>query len=258
MIDVSEPYRLDIDVLPESGRLNLWLERRPLSVVSSPIERGTRYSIDITYQILGAIDRAQRLRTPEIKLTLLDNGKALTKAVPSWGFGVSPLISGNEHVDGTEEGLWPDEPPPRIPVRPYAVRFLLAIGALLALVGYLTWRQWGLPWTRRRRGPFARACGQLVELGRQDLTELAYQRALECLHDAFNTSAGWAVFESRLDDFFGERWEFQPARAQVEAFYRESGAIFFAGAVPVVSLPERWNRLMDLARRCRRLERARP
>ena len=77
------------------------------------------------------------------------------------------------------------------------------------------------------------------------------------MHAAFNATAGRAVFEHDLARFFVEHPRFEPVRTRIEAFFAESGKLLYGSDGDAPASDSHLDRLRDLCRTCRDLERRR-
>ena len=195
--------------------------------------------------------------TPPLSLRILGPEGDLPVVVPSWGFTFGPVVTPEERTAGRRPNLRPALPPPPFETDARAVRVaalgLLALGLIVPIVrerlaGRLAarpGRHFDRAWRRLRRrrsdsNPAEAAAGALVEM-----------------HAAFNATAGRAVFEHDLARFFVEHPRFEPVRTPIETFFAESGKLLYGPDEVAHRSGPGLDRLRDLCRACRDVERKR-
>ena len=77
------------------------------------------------------------------------------------------------------------------------------------------------------------------------------------VHAAFNATASRAVFEHDLARFFVEHPRFEPVRTPIEAFFADSGKLLYGCGEDAPDGIRGLDRLRDLCRDCRDVERNR-
>jgi mxaA protein len=224
---------------PAPGRVGVWLERRPTRVERDA--DGRRWLV-IEHQLINAPQALVALTLPAIDLQT--SGGLL--GVPPWPFSAAPLTPRNAFALGTLDALQPDRSAPAIDTasirRQIALWGGLSIATLLAWAGWLVWRSW----RAGRNQPFARALRELNALrGRGNDAPDAWQ----ALHRAFDRTAGRSLQPASLPQLFERAPHYAPLRADIERFYAQSAALFFAEGQPADALP-----LHRFARRLRSIE----
>lgn len=124
----------------------------------------------------------------------------------------------------------------------------MAAGAILV---FLAWRLWGIPFLALGRGPFARALREVAKLARSR-GDGARRDAIRRVHRAFDEAAGHALFATELAEFLRRHPRYAPARDDIERFFELSRREFFAGGA---ADPDLLPWLARLCRDCRGLER---
>lgn len=220
--------------LPEPGRANAWLERRPARIEAAA--DGQRWLV-VEYQLVNAPVALASVPVPAWELA----GPAGTPAlrVPATAVSVGPLSARGEALP-----LRPDQPPPAVATAPMRRQLWLWLAALAATAAaWLAWAAW-MTWRDRRTLPFAVALRQLRALAPEDA------EAHVVLHRAFDRTAGAVLHAGALAPLFERAPWLQPLAPQVARFYGESAGLFFGRGLPADALPP-----LALCRQLRRLER---
>lgn len=257
-LTLAKPYRLHRDSLPQTGRLDRWLELTALSVRAESRDETTRYFIAITYQIINAPRQLETVIVPQQDIEVTDGALVLSTFVPQWAFTVAPITDVKLLDDQPFPALASEHPPPTTAL---ATRFrrLFALVAMLTLVLiYLAFRRWVLPLVARNRRPFANACRQLQRLANDQADECRYAEGLRVFHHAVNETAGRTVFADGLDEFFALESRYNDLRAEVTEFFAASRELFFANPDAAGTSVTSLQPLLRLCRRCREIERAAP
>jgi mxaA protein len=226
------------DALPAAGRVGVWLERRTPRILTA---RDGRRWLSVDYQLINSPQALRVVTLPAWQLKGRDGSSAL--AVGEWYLSVAPLTPRNSFNQGPLSELLPDRPPPLVATDPMRRRIALWTGAsILMLAAWLAWWAW-----RRRRSadlPFSQARREI------DRLEPDGAQAWQALHRAFDRTAGMSIHAGTLPALFRRAPHLAAMRGEIETFYRESQARFFADAGAVASLSAR--RLCDALRRLER------
>lgn len=221
-VELDAAAALDASALPKPGRVNGWLELRGVALKQRRALTTRGYDLTLTYQIMKAPREVETLSLPEVALRLAGEDKP-ARFVPEWPFTVAPLTPQYVLASHGLEELRPSLPSPLLATQPIRVRLALYGAALCALLGYLAYRKFGLPWLARNRGPFARAYRAASR--ERSLPELAKR-----VHQAFNETAGRTLLASALESFYVEQPRFAARSERIGAFFQASQRAFFAGA----------------------------
>ena len=250
-------FGLDPDSIPEPGRATRWLAVNESELESDERDGTTRHSIRLRYQIVNAAESVIGAGTPPLSLRILGPGGDLPVVIPSWGFTFGPVVTPEDRIAGRAPSLRPALPPPPFETDARAVRVaglgLLALVLVVLIVRDRLAGRFAAPsarhfdraWRRLRRRPTGSSPTESV-------TE-----ALSEVHAAFNATAGRAVFQHDLARFFVEHPRFEPVRTPIEAFFAESGKLHYGCNEAAPDTGPSLQRLRDLCRACRDVERTR-
>jgi len=223
------------EALPPSGRVGMWLERR-----GAQIEKradGRRW-LRVEYQIVNSPEKLRNIQIPAWELKVSPPGGPLL--VPAASIDVGPLTlepgargSDASTLQGAEAALQPDRAAPLIQtarLRQWAVLWTAALAAsLLAWLAWLGWRNH----VAAANQPFARAARELRRL--DDTSEQSWQ----CLHRAFDRTAGRVVQRETLPELFRRAPHFEPVRAAIEQFFSQSSERFFGSGLAATPMSVR-------------------
>ena len=250
-------FELDPGSIPEPGRAGRWLALNE-SVLESE-ERGgtTRHSIRLRYQLVNAAPSVIGASTPPLSLRILGPEGDLPVVIPSWSFTFGPIVLPEERIAGRRPDLRPALPPPPFETDARAVR-VAALGLLaLVLVALIVRERLGGRFAAPSDRHFERAWRRIRRRSRDASPADAVTQALAEVHAAFNATAGRAVFEHDLARFFVEHPRFEPVRTPIEAFFAESGKLLYGRSDAAPAAGPSLDRLRDLCRACRDVERIR-
>lgn len=241
LIDPPAGATLDRESLPKPGRINAWFDLRTVALQS----QGSRWRLHLTYQIMADADQVKNLFLPGHTIKYRNaEGEASVKidAVP---IAVAPMTGLEANNRAGLGELRPDRLPQPIDLARIERR-LLVWGGLLALSlaawsGYQFWRL-----RRVRQAPFERALRELRRLanqaGRSGASSAApvatfsasanaavLEQAFQCLHRAFDRTAGRVMLGNDLDAFLRQRPAYASLRDEIENFFKGSSEQFFIG-----------------------------
>lgn len=240
---------------PSSGRIDLWLERRPARVETD--REGRRWLV-LDYQIVNAPRSLTQIALPA--LSLRTRGGDVLR-LDAWPITVGPIVSdtavapigiaaggagaaqivaagqGRERavLSGASWAMQPDRTASPIALAPIRRRIGYALACLLStFAGWLSWWVW-----RNQRDaahmPFARGWRQIRSLrapgARADVdadADAAADAAWRIIHRALNETAGQVINLHSLSQLFARAPWLLPMQPQLEAFYERSDARFFA------------------------------
>lgn len=240
------PLALDETSLPQIGRRGTPLELRAVAARRD----GERTELRLDYQVFAAPTEVRVFELPPLVLRFAGGVRPEEVRVDAWPIAVAPLGPAEASPREGLSELRPDRPPPPIDTRGPRLRLAAYALAAVGLLGYLAWVYLALPWWVGRHRPFGDAWREVRGLPPGAGVE-PLRAATRRVHEAFNRSAGQALFEQGVDGFVAARPRFAPLRDEMIAFFRRSRETFFAqGAEPGDAA---W--LVDFCRRCRDAER---
>ena len=250
-------FALDPDSIPEPGRASRWLALNASELESDERDGMTRHSILLRYQIVNAAESVIGAGTPPLSLRILGPEGDLPVVVPAWGFTFGPIVTPEERTAGRRPDLRPALPPPPFETEARTVR-VVALGFLALVLVALIVRErligrFAAPSGRH----FDRAWRRLRRRSKGSDSSDAFTKALVEVHAAFNATAGRAVFEHDLARFFVEHPRFEPVRMPIESFFAESGKLLYGRNAAAPGAGPDLDRLRDLCRACRDVERNR-
>lgn len=249
-------FELDRTSVPEPGRVTRWLSLNEASHVGERRNGGSRHTIRLRFQVVNAAQSVTPAGTPPLRLRVVGPEGDFPVIVPAWAFTVSPILPAGERPAGRPPDLRPALPPGPITTDMRMVR-VTALGALaLGLVALFAGRHLAERTGRRARRHFDRAYRRIRHRMRGPASSGAYPDALVEMHAAFNATAGHAVFEHDLARFFVEHPRFEPLRAPIAALFTESSAMFYGDGPTPAARDGGLNRVRDLCRACRDVERS--
>jgi mxaA protein len=206
--------------LPSSGRVGVWFERRMVRVDEDAA--GRRW-LSIDYQVMNSPQALRVVTLPAWRLKPAEGASGELR-IGEWPVSVAPLTAERPDARPGLGSLRPDRIAPPIALAPIERGLGVGIAGLiltaLAWVAWLVWRNWSASAAQ----PFARAMSEM-----QGIDGTAPE-AWYALHRAFDATAGRALRPETLPELFRRAPHLAPLRAQIEEFFRQSAARFFAGA----------------------------
>ena len=248
-------FELDRTSVPEPGRVTRWLSLNEATHAGERSNGGSRHTIRLRFQVVNAARSVTPAGTPPLSLRIIGPEDDLPVIVPAWGFTISPILPPGERPAGRLPDLRPALPPGPIPTDMRMAR-VTALGALaLGLVALFAGRYIAERTGRRARRHFDRAYRRIQHRMRGPASTGAYADALIEMHAAFNATAGHAVFEHDLARFFVAHPRFESLRAPITALFAESGTVFYGDGPTPAAHDGGLDRVRDLCRACRDVER---
>ena len=248
-------FELDRTSVPEPGRVTRWLSLNEASHEGERQNGAFRHTIRLRFQVVNAAQSVTPAGTPPLSLRIVGPEDDFPVIVPAWAFTISPILPPGERPAGRLPDLRPALPPGPVPIDMRIVR-VTALGALaLGLVALVAGRYLAERTGRRARGHFDRAYRRIQNRMRDSASSGTYVNALIEMHTAFNATAGHAVFEHDLARFFVKHPRFEPLRAPIAALFTESGTVFYGDGATPAAHDGSLNRVRDLCRACRDVER---
>jgi mxaA protein len=241
--------RFDPAALPGADRIGIWFARRAPRVEVD--QQGQRWLV-LQYQIINAPRALVAVALPELNLAS-KSGRMLK--VAAWPLSIGPLTPGQVFAEGALQAMQPDRAATLMATATMVWRLKASLAALaLSLCAWLIWMLWRNQ-SDAQQLPFARAWRELKGLERRARIEGHgiddNAAAWIALHRALNATAGSALYSNSSPGLLEQAPQLLPLRAQLDDFYAQSSARFFAGA-PLAQPMD----LMRLCRTLRRIERA--
>ncbi len=237
------PWQLDTAQLPAPGPVNDWLEIRSLRLQTKKQSSGTRYLIDIDYQIFPSLKDTSLLEIPSLTLHFLSpaSGQSQIQELPAWPFTVTPLLPANaSKADISIRPLWQPRP---LALSMHQQRLSAITVGLLLVFSLLAWQRRWLPW---QRSPFSRALPRIHQAIRRRQPEQAFRT----FHQALNETAGHAVFGETLPRFIQQHPQFHSLESGLRQFFDSSQALFFGQQSP----PDALAQIESLCKSCLKAE----
>jgi mxaA protein len=224
-VAVPHPYVLSTGKLPMPARVNPWLELTRVAARATDSERGLRYDIDLSYQIVNSPTKSRVASIPGLTLRFVGGGRAFDRTIDGWPIAIAPLAASGTRVD--LEALRPARRPMQIDGTAVEVRLLSFGSASAALFGVLALLEFGLPGAARRRRPFAAAHRALRALAKTPASMDRHHAALRTVHRAFDQTMGVRVFAEQLDEFLASHAHFREVSDRAASFFAASQREFF-------------------------------
>lgn len=259
-ITIKKPYVLVEESLPIVGYERRYkgqligIDLAKLDYSKESGKEANTHHISLSYQVFTNNVVAKPAALPGEYLRLLDTSskdrKVYRYRIPSWNFSISPIsVFGQVKVESDMSGyrgpLLLDASPLKVRLNVLLTVLAIALVALLYMLGKHTW----LP---RMGGPFAKAYRSIAK---STHNAEGMQQAVNRLHDALNTSAGYSLFSNNLSAFLLKKPAFQHIQAELAQFFDLSRQVFFEPN-PNKSLGEQeWAWLAQFCKQCRDCER---
>jgi mxaA protein len=243
---LAPPWSLTRGGLPTPGRQSPWFDLVEIATTSELAKNGTHVELRFVYQLLNSPVQPTVLSLPRIGLKFEGGPQPVQRDLPPVDVFASPLLP-SAATGSMLDAMRDDRKPELIPVEHFRQRLTVyGLVATTILAWMLVVQQLA---SRRRAGPFVRACRDLrnLERGLNDVARA--ERAMRVVHRALDETAGHTVFVDNADTLFECAYR-SPLRARTLTFLDRSRQRFFAGAGEAVPLQE----LRDFARAWRTLE----
>ena len=243
---LAPPWSLTQGGLPTPGRQSPWFDLVEITSTSEAAKNGTHVELRFVYQLLNSPVQPTALLLPRVGLKFEGGPQPVERDVPPVDVFASPLLP-PAAAGSTLDAMRADRKPELIPVEHFRQRLIVyGLVAAAILAWMLVVQQLA---SRRRAGPFVRACRELRNLARGSSDVARAETAMRVVHRALDETAGHTVFVDNVDTLF-ESAHRAPLRARTLAFLDRSRQRFFAGAGEAVPLQE----LRDFAQAWRTLE----
>ncbi len=243
---LAPPWSLTQGGLPAPGRQSPWFDLVEITSTSEAAKNGTHVELRFVYQLLNSPVQPTALLLPRVRLKFEGEPQPVERDVPPVDLFASPLLP-PAAAGSTLDAMRADRKPELIPVEHFRQRLTVyGLVAAAILAWMLVVQQLA---SRRRAGPFVRACRELRNLARGSRDVARAETAMRVVHRALDETAGHTVFVDNVDTLFESAYR-APLRARTVAFLDRSRQRFFAGAGEAVPLQE----LRDFAQAWRTLE----
>ncbi len=227
IVEVRDGLALQYRSLPGKGEINRWLNLKKVAVNKIKTSRGTRYQIDLTYQLFYAPLEVKMLELPGFTLQFRQFGKMTDKQVPPWYFTAAPLRELAIRKQDGKEYMRPDTPAPFLDNTANQIRFAMFLCIAMLAAIYLAW-VYGLLSFLPKYQVFKRPCRQLGKLSEREFASM-----LNMMHGALNQLNGKPLFQHRLTDFFQRFPDYQQLENEFRWFFECSNRYFFGSAKQV-------------------------
>lgn len=234
---------------PSSGRIDLWLERRPARVETD--REGRRWLV-LDYQIVNAPRSLTQIALPALSLRtrggdllqlgawpitvgpIISDAVAAPVDIDSAGAGVAQIVAAGQGREPTalssaSPAMQPDRGASPIPLSPIVWRIGYALACLLSTLA--CWLAWWI-WRNHRDAaqlPFARGWRRMRSLcASRAPADADADAAWHIVHRALNETAGQVINMHSLSRLFAHAPWLLPMQPELESFYERSDARFFA------------------------------
>ena len=257
-LTIKAPYKLIETTLPIVGYEKRYrgqligIELKSIIHTKDEDDASTVHTIKLAYQVFtnNVVAKNASLGPEYIQLINTKNPKDLVKyRIPSLSIAISPIsIFGAVKI---ESNMSQFRPPLLLSdaretqwLKGLLVVLALSLITLLYIVGKHAW----LP---RMGGAFAKAYRLQRKLPN---SRTGLESALNQVHTAFNTTAGYSVFSNNLNHFLSQHPQFNPAQSAIESFFALSRQVHFEENTPQdIATSKAW--LLKFTRQCRDCER---
>ena len=251
-LTLREPHRLDNGTLPETGRLDRWLEISDAEATVVYREQIASYRVVVDYQIFNAPQQQTSVTIPQREFLTTDGAYPIPVFIPEWTFSIGPITDSDARQNLS---LRPDRQPLPIPVIGRSIRLMISALLLAGLLIYLAYRRFLLPRLNRGRYPFSGALVEIRRLQRLDAKPEYYRQGLQAFHAALNATAGEVVFAGNLNEFLSANSKYGALKAELSAIFAQSQDVFFNNSEAAQSHSS-LQELVDICRHCRVIERS--
>lgn len=222
IVEVRKGLALQNSSLPSKGEINRWLNLNNIKIDKTKTGKGTRYQIDLTYQLLYAPLAVKMLELSSFTLQFSQFGNTIEKKVPRWYFTIAPLRELAIRKDEGKEYMRSDTPAPLLDNSSPYYRLMVGLFSAFILATYLAWIYGWLTFLPKYQ-IFNRPLRQLAKLSNDDLSGM-----LNIMHKALNQLNGKPLFEHRLADFYQRYPNYQQMNDELIWFFNFSNQYFFS------------------------------
>jgi len=243
---LAPPWSLTQGGLPTPGRQSPWFDLVEITRTSEAAKNGTHVELRFVYQLLNSPVQPTVLSLPRVGVKFEGGPQPVQRDIPPVDVFASPLLPAAA-TGSMLDAMRDDRKPEVIPVQHFRQRLTVYVLVAAAILAWMLVRQQLA--SRRRAGPFVRACRELRNLARGPSDVARAETAMRVVHRALDETAGHTVFVDNVDTLFESAYR-APLRARTLTFLDRSRQRFFAGAGEAVPLQE----LRDFAQAWRTLE----
>jgi len=224
VLEAPAPYQLSRSALPMKGSNRDGIELADLQIEKKDTGQATRYVVTLRYQVFGHASAPDVMSLPEETFALPGGPQGLSLKIPAWRFWYSPLAVAD--ITTAKGNLQPQFRPSLIDAEAHRARLFGFLALLVMSALALTYYNADSRWLPFMNGPFAEAHRRIRRLPAKSAS--SWQIALAALHEAFNRAHGRNLFAADIGAFVEQHPQFARARADIEAFFAQSGRALFS------------------------------
>ncbi len=253
-IKYAKDMELRMDSAPKEGAVTPWIKLDSIEKTDSTEREANYTKLVLNYQISGFEAEKNTIDTPEFELSVEKGHEKLPVLIHAVSLHISRLAKNFVDITQTEVTLAAPLGPEPISTRLYFylkwALFVLGLGLLVLAIRklLLSAKTWSAD------HPFSAAIEQIKSINTKDAgSDLQAHRMI---HQAFNQQFGRTLFESELDQFFDQHKAFEKEEKGIRKFFEESRSLFFSKTEVDAKQDSvsHINRLVELAKRCKRAE----
>lgn len=230
VLHIPAPAKIVESTLPKKGNKNDGVELVAITTETEQVKAGTRYTFNLSYQTFAGTSKPLVMQLPALKLSLTNVQNAEVIEVPSWGFWLSPMVTGGIQI--AEKNIQPEIMPPLIDVSAHKTRFVIFASVFAFSLLALLYLNADGNWLPFMGGAFAKAHRKLKRLAKASGAKSAVEekQALVFIHQAFNQHFGANMFARDIDAFIAKHTSFKKLKAEITQFFNESNQSLYAVA----------------------------
>ncbi len=230
VLHIPAPAKIVESTLPKKGNKNDGVELVAITTETEQVKAGTRYTFNLSYQTFAGTSKPLVMQLPALQLSLTNVQNAEVIEVPSWGFWLSPMVTGGIQI--AEKNIQPEIMPPLIDVSAHKTRFVIFASVFAFSLLALLYLNADGNWLPFMGGAFAKAHRKLKRLAKASGAKSAVEekQALVFIHQAFNQHFGANMFARDIDAFIAKHTSFKKLKAEITQFFNESNQSLYAVA----------------------------
>jgi len=203
---------IDSSSLPQSEqRYGTWLYLRNIDKTAD--------NLVFHYQVVNVPTKNTAIDTPKFDVKLKNEKWFI---VPATSITIGPALAAST---GGVSNLLPKSDIKPTLISTVEAKKQLKLFSTLAVISGLILALWHFGWKTKNRQPFAQAVHDLSRLSFHSVTP---DQAARILHTAFNHTSGTVVVYGELDNLLKQYSWLAPLQQDIELFYEQSRAHFFA------------------------------